>query len=680
MHYGWATESLNFLPLQESTSALLAARALAKTGGADLDADVNANSTTNDFSAFAWEILDTIWASAGSNGHMPRYAYPFNWNSSHSQSQYIPGTAFPSASFFDGTAPKEYTPAVADDAPPIFASGRISSPPFHATVALHSFYLSNQTDADLLGLGRTFSRLDRYHRFLHEDVIRGCNVRGNYEEEQSVPCYNVIHPWESNVEQSSPFWEEAMQPLIEQMDSESWSPTFQIPIEVMKSYNFPREKRVYDAMLYLVDCQRNATISFGANKNATGAQNSFETHLLERCPFAMIDVGNVAALARADQDLLTIGEILFSEDVLKTKCLTRLELKDLAARSERSTQILDSLWNEKSRSYQSRAVTFSKTGERNETYTPTNETVTIGVLVSSSFLGAWGWGENMQGNFDEKAIAMAYELQGKGRHKFQCGEYPISSIAGCRDQAIVDPTVNYFTSYGLMGGGLGGLGRYIRNSTLNVICRLPNIESTNLSSCPNNTAFPSAFGARRFSNPLDKVGCSSTCTATAAVVFNMYVPDKAFGYTAPPPQSSSWVTLLIALELAFALGVGLSCVLLSLRMMRHLNTENDGETFARLFRTQRADASFLYGDTSSPGEEDDRAQQYDLLQDDTASVANAISLGEELGRLQGLERDVGASPIITASSPLRNIQRFLFRTGIDESIDGDGDDGDDDDE
>ena len=369
---------------------------------------------------------------------------------------------------------------------------------------------------------------------------------------------------------------------------------------------------------------------------------------------------------------------MFSEDVLKPKCLTRLELKDLAARSERSTQILDSLWNEKSRSYQSRAVTFSKTGERNETYTQTNETVTIGVLVSSSFLGAWGWGENLQGNFDEKATAMAYELQGKGRHKFQCGEYPISSIAGCRDQAIVDPTVNYFTSYGLMGGGLGGLGRYIRNSTLNVICRL---ESTNLSSCPNNTAFPSAFGARRFSNPLDKVGCSSTCTATAAVVFNMYVPDKAFGYTAPPPQSSSWVTLLIALELAFALGVGLSCVLLSLRMMRHLNTENDGETFARLFRTQRADASFLYGDTSSPGEEDDRAQQYDLLQDDTASVANAISLGEELGRLQGLERDVGASPIITASSPLRNIQRFLFRTGIDESIDGDdGDDGDDDDE
>ena len=648
---GWvsSSESLNFIPLQEATSALLAARALAKTGGADLDADVDTNSTTNDFSAFAWEILDTMLASAGSNGHIPRYAYPFNWNSSHSQ--YIPGTSFPSASFFDGTAPKEYTPAVAHDAPPIFASGRISSPPFHATMALHSFYLSNQTDTDLLGLSRTFSRLERYHRFLHEDVMRGCKVRGKNEEGQNTPCYIIIHPWESIVEQSSPLWEKALQPIIEQMDSESWSPAFQIPTEVMKSYDFPREKRLYDAMLYLVDCQRNATVSFGANKNTTGAQNSFETHLLERCPFAMLDVGNAAALARADQDLLAIGEILLAGDIPRTERPTRLELQDLSARSERSTQILDSLWNEKSRSYQSRAIAFSKSGERTGTYTPTNETVPIAIPISSSFLGTWGWGDNNPGNFDEKTKSMAYQLQGRGRHAFSCGEYPISSIGGCRDQAIVDPAVNYFASFGLVGGGLGGLGRYIRNSTLNMICRLPNVDSSNLSSCPNNAAFPSAFGARS-SSPFDKVGCSSTCTATAAVIFNMYVPDKAFEYTAPPPPSSSWVIFLIALELAFALGVGLSCVFLSLRMMRHLNTENGG-------------FSFLYGD--NPGEEDDGAQQYDLQQNDTASAANAALLGEELGRLQGLERDVGASPIIKASSPLRNVQRFLFRTGVGES-------------
>ena len=45
----------------------------------------------------------------------------------------------------DDTTPIEYMPVETRDAPVIFASGRISSPPFHATMALHSFYLSNQT-------------------------------------------------------------------------------------------------------------------------------------------------------------------------------------------------------------------------------------------------------------------------------------------------------------------------------------------------------------------------------------------------------------------------------------------------------------------------------------------------------------------------------------------------------
>lgn len=652
------SESLNFLPLQETTSALLAARALAKTGGADLDANVDTNSTTNDFSAFTWDIFDTILASMGTNGHIPRYAYPFNLNASHSQ--YIFGTTYQSARMFEGTTPKEYKPAETHDAPPIFASGRISSPPFYATMALQSFYLSNQTSEDLIGLSRTFSRLERHHRFLHEDVMRGCECEDNCQH-KNIPCYNIIHPLESNVDQSSPLWEDALQPIIEQMDSQSWIPPFQIPTEVIKSYDFPRKERAYDAMIYLIGCQRNATSSFRAER-----QQSFETYLLERCPFAMLDVGNTAALARADQDLLTIGEILFAEDISETRSPTRLELKDLATRSARSARILDSLWDDEIRSYVSRVVPFSKEVEINGTHTPENETVPVDIPISSDFLGVWGWGGIIPDDFGQKATAMAFQLQrGMGRHAFNCGKFPISSIGGCSDRATVDPVVNFLASYSFIESGLRGLGLYIRNSTLNMICTLSNGDGANLSSCPNNTAFPVAFGAKS-SASLEKGGCSSTFTATAAVAFNVYVPDKAFQYTAPPPLSSSWVIFLIALELAFALGVGLSCVLLSISMIRRLNTEDDGDTFVRLLRTQRADTSFLYGD--SPGEEDEGAREYKALQDDTASAANAAPLGEELGRLQGLERDAGASPIIKASSPLRNVQRFLFRKGVDESI------------
>mmetsp|Transcript_28507 Transcript_28507/g.62048 ORF Transcript_28507/g.62048 Transcript_28507/m.62048 type:complete len:754 (-) Transcript_28507:45-2306(-) len=666
------------LPLQEATSALLAARAVAKTG----DAGDTADGTTNeDYSAFTWDILDTMLSSAGSNGFIPRYRYSTDWNASAtmttatvastnvSEMYYISGTAYPSPLMF-GDAPSSYTAGsvIKNGVPSTIVSGRISSPPFHATAALHSFYLSNQTDVDLWGLRRTFDGLWRYHRFLHEGLLRGCiydtanNEEGNLNNDGSelnqndfVPCYNIIHPWESDIEQSSPLWLHAMQPIIDKTKEENWSPSFDLPREVLESFDYPKEDGVYDAMLYLIECHRNATIEFDAEQNQTGSNvgadsfdpYAFEPYLLQRCPFAMLDVGNAAALARADQDLLTMCQILREEDIPHANRPTQLELDAIETWSVQSRMALDSLWDGDRRSYLSHSVIFQRMSP-NETnwYTASNETVTLDVPISGNFMAAWG---DLTEVADDRATAISYQLlQSHGAYAFNCDEYHIRSAGGCKSTAIIDAATNYWVSYGLMQSEETGLGRYIRNSTLNLVCHLPNVDGTSLTRCPSDVTFPVAYDAQT-GTALNRGGCSSTFTASAAVVFNLLVPDKPFEYVAPPPLSSSWVIFLISLELFIALGIGLSCVLLSVNMMRRLSSEDDGDTFVRLLRSQRADASFLYGDSAdiAAGDED--------VFDETTSAAAAVGLGEELGRLQ-------ESPIrVKASSPLRNVQRYLFR-------------------
>ena len=671
------------LPLQEATSALLAARALAKTGGEDGTTNSSSKAggtsrSSEDYSTFTWDIFHTILSSAGSNGFIPRYRYATDWNVSArkmsatmntttlqdgSETYYISGTAYPSPNMF-GKAPFSYTATsrtIDNDFPATFVSGRVSSPPFHATAALHSFYLSNQTDADLLGLRRAYDGLWHYHRFLHEGLMRGCikdsdDNGGEWNQTNFVPCYNIIHPWESDIEQSSPLWKEAMQPTIEKMKKENWSPSFEIPKEVTESFDYPKEDGVYDAMLYLVECQRNATTQFEAAQNGTrrngGADAlnmyAFEPYLLQRCPFAMLVVGNAAALARADQDLVTMGEILGEEDIPQMNRPSRSELDAVATWSAQSRMVLDSLWDRDRRSYLSRSLVFERMSPiHNDTnpYAASNKTVTLHVPIASNFMATW---VNLPEVSDNRATAMLFQLlQREGEHAFNCDEYLIRSTGGCENKAIIDPTTNYWVSYGLVHSGASGLGRYIRNSTLNLVCNLPNVDSTNLSICPEDVTFPDAYDALT-GTALYKGGCGPTFTTSAAVVFNMLVPDKPFKYVATPPLSSSWVIFLIALELFIALGIGLSCVLLSVRMMRRLNSEDDGDAFLRLIRNQRADASLLYGDSANA------ATGNDNVFDDTPSAAAAVGIGEELGRLQ-------ESPIrVKASSPLRNVQRYLF--------------------
>ena len=667
------------IPIMESTSALLAVRALAKTS--------NGPPADNDYSALSWQILDSVLSAQETSGLIPRYFYPAQrHNDTEVQMRtpeypdrkrrrsmhrseggpYLPNTAYPSPSLVGGEGTG--------------VSVRISSPPFHASVALHAYYLSNQTDADLLALSGTYGRLYKYHQFFHEDIMRGCNFVGT--DVSTSPCYNVIHPWESDAGQISPIWEKSLQLIKDKIDEEGWSAPFDVPEEVSISFDYPR-KDTYDAILYLLECHRSASIKFESElcvdfsdpdreTDGNGNAFAFEEFLLKSCPFAILDVGNAAALARSDKDLVTIGTILRDEDIPRTSQPTRLQIDKTLSWSDRSSKVLDSLWDDKRSAYLSRTVVFDQNGP-NATYTARNETMVLDVAVSSNFMPWW----DIVPDGESRTSAMTFQLlQTEGDYAFNCAKYPIRSVGGCSPNnsfALIDPAKNYWVSSGMPYNGATGIGSYIQNSTLNLVCGLSNVERSNLTeACPKSTSFPAAYASDTFIS-LNKGGCGSTFTASAAAVYNIVVADKPFSYEPSPPISSSWVIFLIAIELAVALGIGISCVLLSMNMIHRLKAEDDGDAFVRLLRSQRANASFLYGDlgyeeigSEEFGEEP--GADFASLDIDDASASAAVGIGEELGLLQD---NLTESPIVKASSPLSTVQRYLFGAG---RAMGDGDD------
>jgi hypothetical protein len=55
----------------------------------------------------------------------------------------------------------------------------------------------------------------------------------------------------------------------------------------------------------------------------------------------------------------------------------------------------------------------------------------------------------------------------------------------------------------------------------------------------------------------------------------MMVPDKPFSYKPTPPIKNSWVIVLVVAEIIMAFSIGLSCLILSLHLMRRLNNDAD---------------------------------------------------------------------------------------------------------
>ena len=334
-------------PVQESTSALLTARALSKVGGGERsrtggDGDDEseeaasvlfstppsaASSAADDDADAAEEAYRSILSSAfgpmGENGFVPRYAYPAGGGRGDEDGvnspPYLYGTIYPSPRMFGSrSAPSRYLPpsgpippeeedptrsglasgsALGGGRSSSFSSslrrasisgisngrsgdggrsalwsgsGRISSPPLHATMIMDSFYLSRQLPADLNCLAESFRSLLMWHRFLHEEVLGSdCDpivpvIGGGAGVGVGPSCHNVVHPWESDVPANSPIWETALRWVVEneiRRKEGGWRPVFDVPPEIRGSYDYPGDE-LYRAGLYLIECAENATAEF----------------------------------------------------------------------------------------------------------------------------------------------------------------------------------------------------------------------------------------------------------------------------------------------------------------------------------------------------------------------------------------------------------------------------------
>ena len=504
-------------------------------------------------------------------------------------------------------------------------SGRISAIPFHGTILLElllqlqrrrgsdreSSEFFGVTQSELHQLYHYWNRIFENHEFVHDVVMRGCN------NHTKIPCYNIIHPWESLLEASNlPTWQVAMTGTLESMVLSNWTPPFEIPSQVRESYGY--NDTIYKSMLYLNECLVTQIAIMDEHRypyDFKGDALLHENRLLKACQFAVLDVGYASALAQADRDLQTVGLWLSAQDGVyslssSSSWATRmLRLEDW---NEQNDYVMDLLWHSQEQSFQSRyAVPHNN---RTEFSFPAmryiRETSANNLMVfwkewndrRDSFLLASSNDDKMGCvDVDQRLEEMVLQLlRHNGKDSFDCGDsFPIWA-AGCNDTSkfkLIDPRWNYFVGLGLSRNkdNFAPFGRYLTNATINLICNGGNSTKDDdkpiQSSCAwNLTRFQEAFSAvdtdsdREFH--LDE--CGSTSTSTAAILYHLLLDDFDFTSESPiPPIRNSWVITLITAELMIAFAVGLTCVLLSLNIVRRENRTEDMEELT-MFRDDAA--------------------------------------------------------------------------------------------
>eukprot|EP00985_Skeletonema_marinoi_P027080 scaffold21658_cov80-Skeletonema_marinoi.AAC.1 len=117
-----------------------------------------------------------------------------------------------------------------DTATKVWSSNTIMATPHHATSILEIFYLSNQTLEDVNNLSIFYTKLQKWHTFMHQQVISDCSDErdANY----TFPCIVVRHPLETEIDMSSPLWESALMNVSKIVKEKKWNSGISIPKEV----------------------------------------------------------------------------------------------------------------------------------------------------------------------------------------------------------------------------------------------------------------------------------------------------------------------------------------------------------------------------------------------------------------------------------------------------------------
>jgi hypothetical protein len=190
--------------------------------------------------------------------------------------------------------------------------------------------------------------------------------------------------------------------------------------------------------------------------------------------------------------------------------------------------------------------------------------------------------EKMQVDMNQPLQEMAMQLlRHSGENSFDCdGSYPILS-AGCTSTDSsnhIDPRWNYFVGLGLSRNKdlFAPFAHYITNATIQLICSSGATENDGGSCAWNLTRFQEAYAATsNRSAAFDLDECGATSVSTASILYHLLVGDFDFTSESPiPPIRNSWVIILITAELMIAFAVGVTCVVLSLHVVRRENQED----------------------------------------------------------------------------------------------------------
>ncbi len=571
--------------VQESTTTLLFARALVK-----------ANRTDD-----AWASLRSLFSVQGFNGYLPKYRYfnstAQNDDSEPSPSYFYDDTNIPKLETFGlGSVPSRYQPCPSDQIDSsstcldssseytyvnevgIKGSGRLSALPMHSTTILEIFYLSNQTASDIKQLEFYFERLYKLHLYWMEQVIQRCALGPN------EPCYNIIHPWESLVDISSPQWKHILGGIDDLIKETGWTPR-----DGYHSIRHDVDEGIHNSMMYLTECQANATTLYNTTTEDLG---DYERQIIKLCPFAMLDIGHLAVLSRSNHDLREIGNIL--HDFHSRKGPTKSQSSMLQEWIRIADELMEKhLWDDSVHRYRSRNLHFIKNTSATSTdddypYTfDFNSSSFVNSSASANLMACWNTMEDSSRMMDSIVSPI---LQHDDIYSYNCAPYPISSSAcNAKDNADtvnnetirIEPLMNYLISMGLKHNKASYVGDYISMSTIKMMCsdHDDNGTCTNVSSA-NVYTYPL--------QPLNISACDNSSTVSRAVLYNILTPDKPFSYVPSPPMRNSWVIVLIVAEIMVAFGVELSCFLLSFNLMQKLKNDAEEENLLRLAREQNA--------------------------------------------------------------------------------------------
>lgn len=632
--------------IQESTSALLSARALMKY--------YNGNSSV------AWQLIQSIFDVQGINGFIPKYRYsPLTSSSKQGErndAYYIPNTKFPYKGFFQKLT--NHSEAYASYLPPQqnnqLRRGQLSSSiplaalPLHSTTILEIFYLSSQTDYDLLQLELYFTKLFQWHSFLYNyrNITSNSNIVG------------IRHPWESTIPMKSPFWKYAFQLMgydNHTMTNHNWTVPFSTPNSVKSSNDYPGDD-MYNLFLFLFHC------------------NSAQNHT--QC-FTMVDVGFSSILSKSSRDLLQIAKILNDKRCARTITTQEWDTMYQWVNVPSSDTIEETSWDDLNLSFTSQILlsTTSVSANALPSYTTNTKNYSLNQHGNSDFVASIDAthtvnhfkntvpetiNDEMSNSTTFQSISfpvadnflvfygvkvtnttkvdfMIFHLvQDEGCFSFQIGGkyFPILPVGTtqCSTKMFeyhknesdspfisISPTLNYWVSRGLIWNDEHGLGHYIMNSTLKLIFQLPKTSLdifTDNSTCDDwNNTFAQFYSglsgepllARQDSYDDSTSSCDSKWTETAAIVFEMLRPDKNFTYSSAPPISSGWIFLFMTIELGVTLSVGIGCFLYSFNLRRRLAAESeDGDAFAQLISIKGEDDWYdaslvdLYGEAYNP--------------------------------------------------------------------------------